>query len=125
MQCIFKKTDNNTCQANAMHGTEFCYLHNPKISIEEKKDAQKRGGESKNLTILDPLPVIEITKSRDVISLLNDTVSRVRSGEMDVRVANCLGVLSGQLLKAFEITELENRLESIERIILERRNYSR
>lgn len=125
MQCAFIKSNNEICEANAMHENEFCFLHNPLISAEEKRNMQKRGGESKHLTVLEPLPPIIITQSKDVVSLLTDTINRVRSGELDTRVANCLGVLSGHLLKAFEVAELENRLESIERVILERRNYSR
>lgn len=125
MQCALIKPNDEACQANAMHESEFCYLHNPSISDEEKRSVQKLGGESKHLTVLEPLPPITITQSKDVVSLLTDTINRVRSGELDTRVANCLGVLSGHLLKAFEIAELENRMESIERIILERRNYNR
>lgn len=109
------------CGANAMRESEFCYLHNSSIPDEEKRDAQKRGGESKSLTVSNPLPPIIITQPKDVIILITDTINRVRLGELDTRVANCLGVLSGHLLKAFEIAEMENRMESIERIILERR----
>jgi hypothetical protein len=50
-----------------------------------------------------------------------DTISRVRAGEMDIRVANCLGFLTDKLLKAFEVSRLNDKVEFIERIILEKR----
>ena len=54
------------------------------------------------------------------MNLLEDTVNRVRSGELDVKIGNCLGVLSGQVIKALEIVSVSNRVEIIERAILER-----
>ncbi len=89
--------------------------------MEEKKNAQSRGGENKQLRIAAPLPQLEISKASDVALLLTDTIQRVRAGEMDARIANCLGVLSGHLLRAFETSELRNRMETIERLIVERR----
>lgn len=86
-----------------MNGSDYCYLHNPKISTVEKKQAQSRGGQMRRAKVSASLPELEVDKVGGVVSLLSDTIQRVRSGELDVRVANCLGVLSGQMLKAIEI----------------------
>ena len=100
-----------------MNDSKYCFLHNPDISDEQKRAAQIKGGRSNKVKIQDPLPTIKITKLKHVVSLLVDTVNRVRAGEIDVRVGNCLGVLSGHLIRAFEITDLEKRIDYIEQKI--------
>ncbi len=124
MKCQFIKENKEECNANAMKGSVFCYLHNPGIPEIDKRQARALGGQNRVLTITTPLPLIKIKKTKDVIVLLTDTINRVRAGEIDIRTANCLGILSGHLIKAFEVSEIDNRVEKIERIILERKtNY--
>ncbi len=114
MRCEYIKLDSRQCNANAMSESNYCFLHNPSISSEEKREAQARGGKNNKIKIRVPLPQIKITKPKHVITLLVDTVNRVRTSEIDVRVGNCLGVLSGHLIRAFETTEIEGRIRNIE-----------
>jgi hypothetical protein len=121
MKCEFIKPDGQKCEAYAVKGTSFCYFHNPDISDEEKKEAQTNGGANRALTLKEPLPVLPIAKPSDAVLLIADTISRVRAGMLDIRTANCLGFLSDKLLKAFEISQLNDRVEIIERVVLEKR----
>ena len=50
----------------------------------------------------------------DVIELLSDTINHVRRGEMDLRVSNSIGYLSGILLNAIEKGSFEERLAGLE-----------
>ena len=118
MQCEFLKADGERCGAQAMVGTTRCYLHNPAISAEEKRAAQARGGRTHAPVLTASLPVIPVNTPLDVITLLADTVGRVRSGELNVRLANCLCALAGQLLKAFEMTQTVGSIEKIQRVVL-------
>jgi len=124
-RCRFIKTDKQKCKAWAMSDSEFCYFHNPDISEAEKKEIQSRGGQANKIKVLEPLEPITLKRGDDVILLLEDTINKVRAGKMDLRVANCMGYLAGHLIKAIEITKLENRVEIIERAILERRTIRR
>ena len=124
-RCRFIKTDKQKCKAWAMTDNEFCYLHNPDISEAEKKEIQSKGGQANKIKVLEPLEPITLKRGDDVILLLEDTINKVRAGKMDLRVANCMGYLAGHLIKAIEITKLENRVEIIERAILERRTIRR
>ena len=72
--------------------------------------------------ILVELQPIEIGSSKDIVLLLTETVNLVRTGRMDIKVANCIGNLSNTLLKAFDQAILGQRLETVERLILERRS---
>jgi hypothetical protein len=121
MKCIFIKPNGDQCGANAMRGSDYCYLHNPDISQEDKRVAQTRGGEARAVAIKTALPEIPLNTPNDTITLMADTIKQVRAGKMDIRVANCLGFLTDKILKAFEVARLNDKVEFIERIILEKR----
>lgn len=120
-KCTHTKDDGTPCGAYAMNGSGYCYLHNPAISDEQKKLTQTRGGEARALTIAEPLPLMSLETPQDAVMLLADTINRVRAGQLDVRIANCIGVLSGHLIKALETAQLKDKVEFIDRIILEKR----
>jgi hypothetical protein len=121
MRCKFIKPDGIQCNANAMNNSDYCYTHNPDISDDEKREAKQRGGQARALTIANPLPALQIKEPNDTVLLITDTIHRVRSGELDIKTANCIGFLSDKLLKAFEVAKLNDRVEIIERVILEKK----
>jgi len=124
MKCEFIKSDGSQCHANAMSNSDYCYLHNPEIAEETKRLNQIKGGKNRAVMLKEALPPMKIQTPDDTVSLLADTIGRVRGGEMDIKVANCLGFLCGHLLKAFEVARLNDKVELIERIVLEKRKYS-
>jgi hypothetical protein len=67
------------------------------------------------------LPDLPLDEPNDAINLLIDTIKRVRAGELDIKTANCLGFLSDKLLRAYEVAKLNDKVEFIERTVLERR----
>jgi len=121
MKCKATKEDDEQCNANAMNGSDFCYTHNPDIPDEEKKEAQARGGQNRALLIDNPLPEIAVAKIDDVVLLLADTVNQVRTGKMNVKIANCLGTLSGQLIKALELAKYADKLDLLEGLLKKRK----
>ena len=112
MRCNYIKPNKKRCSANAMKGSEFCFSHNPDMK-EQKKAAVIKGGKmsKKNRS---RLPAIGLTQPKDVVSLLSTTINEVRSGSAELRTANCIGYLSGHLIKAIEIANLEERVAKIE-----------
>lgn len=114
-KCNFTKPDGNTCQANALKESKFCFSHDP--NMRERKMAAVRKGGSSPRKAYNPLPEVRIESVKDVVTLLSVTISEVREGSVELRVANCIGYLSGHLIKAFEISNLESRLEKLEEII--------
>jgi hypothetical protein len=120
MKCKYIKDNQEFCQANAMKDSIYCYLHNPEVLDEDKRLAQAKGGAGNIVRLDEMLPEIKVEKAKDVVLLLQDTVSRVRTGQMDIRIANTIGYLCGHLIKAIEIAEIESRVTTVERVILER-----
>jgi hypothetical protein len=120
--CKQIKKDGSQCEAMSISNSEFCFFHHPDMDLA-KKEAQSNGGKANKIAISAPLPVIKIEKIEDVISLLSETINLVRQGE-DVKWANCIGVLSGYLIKAIETSQLENRFEVVEKAVMEKRTIS-
>lgn len=115
MKCNYIKTDKKRCAANAMISSKFCFTHNPDTK-EQKRAAVIRGGKmsKKNHSFLPP---ITLTQSKDVVNLLATTINEVRSGLVELRIANCIGYLSGHLIKAIEVADLEERVSKIEQTL--------
>jgi hypothetical protein len=99
-----------------MVGSEYCYLHNPDVDQETKREAQARGGRGnahRNVLAEAP-PQINLSSVADVVTFLSRTINELRAGLIDTRVANGIGYLSGHLVKAMEVSELEKRVEALE-----------
>lgn len=112
MQCKFIKPNRERCKANAIENSDFCFSHNPEMR-EAKRKAVIKGGKSpkKNYNPLEP---IEIKNNKDVVKLISQVINEVRQGKIEIRVANCIFYGAGQLIKALEIANLEERVEKIE-----------
>lgn len=117
MKCEKVKADGTQCEANAINESEFCYFHNPDITDDEKREAQSNGGKAKALIIKEPLPDINLATPQDAVMLIADTIRRVRAGELDIRTANCLGFLSDKLLKAFEVSQLNDKVDLVGQVL--------
>ena len=117
MKCNFSKNWWDRCNANSMNWSEFCYLHNPDITDEHKRLNQAKWWKNRISKLGNPLPEIDITSTEHVVYLLSDTINSVRTWELDVKVANCLWVLSWHLLKALENVELKKKVDKIEQLL--------
>jgi hypothetical protein len=84
---------------------------------EKKLAAVVKGGKmsKKNRT---SLPPVSLAQPKDVVVLLSSTINDVRGGVVELRIANCIGYLSGHLIKAIEISDLENRVSKIEEALI-------
>lgn len=117
-KCKEVKDDGTACKAWAQAEKDYCLMHDPEMEEEHKLICQKGGQTPKRN--FNPLPVVKLDEPKDVVNLLADTINKVRTGEIDLRVANCIGYLSGHLTKAFEVTQLHQRVELIEKVVLSR-----
>jgi hypothetical protein len=118
-QCRHMKADRSRCRANARHGSIYCFFHDPDSAIE-RETARKNGGRerSRRVTVLPTnTPDKRLDSASDVTVLLAETINQVRRGEIDPRVSNAVGYLTGILLKAKENDEIEQRLARLESIL--------
>ena len=117
MKCMYLKDNREQCQANAMKEGQYCYLHNPDIPEEEKRQARIRGGETKVIAVEKPLLPVKMQTSKDVALMLEQTINEVRAGDLDPRIANTIGYLAGHLIKAIEVEQVTQKVNIIESVL--------
>ena len=118
-QCSFIKENGERCNAIPMKGSSYCFSHNPDVEVERHMALVKGGLASKKVELnLEPL---SIKDPKEVATLLESTINGVRSGEIPPNIANTIGYLAGHVLKALESSNLDQRVEMVESILLERK----
>ena len=103
-----------------MHDKEHCYRHDPN-SRDLSLEASRRGGLAREVELLTPLEEMPINTSKDVVKLIATTINEVRTGKLDPRIANTIGFLAGHLIRAYEVAELEDKVEEVKAVLLERK----
>ena len=119
-KCKYTLDDGTQCGSWALKGKDFCFSHDPK-SREAKLLAVRKGGLAKEIVIDTPLASIAVATPKDVVMLLAQTINEVRAGTLDPRIANTIGYLTGHLIRALEVAELDGKVEAIKAVLIERR----
>jgi hypothetical protein len=115
--CIGTTGNGTPCQATPQSGSSFCFLHDPN-KTEEQRRARQAGGSTRAAKVLDAeTPAKVIQSVADVKGLLSETIHQVRTGAIDPKIGNCIGYLSGILLKAIEVGDIEERLAAMEAVV--------
>lgn len=120
MRCSHQKSNGDNCKSQSIRTGRFCWLHDPSVPQEAKRKAQARGGSNNAVKTLISLPPLLGATPKAILEMLVTTINEVRAGEIDIRVANCVGFLSGHLVRIYEISEMEERLAGLERDVAER-----
>jgi len=117
-RCRYEREKGVRCNANAQTGSLYCFFHDPALS-DERAAARKAGGIARTRKVALPtnLPAKSLRTVTDVAELLGETINQVRRGELDLRVSNAIGYLSGILLSAIEKGSLEERLAALEAVL--------
>ncbi len=109
------------CQAYSVEESDFCLSHDPNQK-DEKLAAVRKGGQADSYQSLKlSLPAFTIKEPQDVVPAVIQTINELREGKLPPRIANTVGYLLGVALKAFEVAEIDDKIEAIDRIILERK----
>ena len=115
--CGHAKPDGTPCRARKVHGSDFCFFHDP-AKAAERAAAQQAGGRGGRAAALPPeTPPRLVQTPGDVAALLSETINQVRTGLLDPRIGNCVGYLAGVILKAAEQGALADRLAALEGIV--------
>ena len=117
MKCKFTKPDGTACNINAMKNSGFCWHHSPDVNDQDKHAALSRGGKTKKNKLIIHLPELKIENTKDLPPFLIDTIRNVRSGILSAKIGSVIGYLSGILLRSYEISDLNARIEKLEQLI--------
>lgn len=119
-QCEYIKKDGTRCGGYAVTDSDLCINHDPEMK-EIKMAAVKKGGSAETYQTLGlQLPPIEVVTASDVVPVIIQLINELRNGEIPSRIATTVGYLLGIALKALEVSDVERRIETFERVILER-----
>jgi hypothetical protein len=109
--CEKRTKSGKLCSAPAIHGTNRCFSH----TSNNASFAGTRGGLCRAVYDLSTLAPCDVPKSaEDVLHLLAQTISDVRTGAMDPRTAAALCMVCSSYLGAYEMVELERQVQALE-----------
>jgi hypothetical protein len=95
-----------------------CFVHSPR-HVKALTEGRSRGGQNhcKPAKVLPATaPPAPLDTVADVRRVITETVAQVRTGAIDVRVANSLGVLLNVALRAAQATETEELRQEVARL---------
>jgi len=123
-KCKHTLDDGERCNAYALKDKDFCFSHDPE-SKEAKAIATRNGGLVKQIKINGILTPVAVETPKDVVKLLSMTITEVRDGSLDPRIANTIGFLSGHLIRAFELAEIDDKVEEVKAVLMMRKPVKR
>jgi len=111
MKCRAKNKAGKGCGAPAAGGTNRCVMHSGKAAELGSKGGRRRAAHSP-----DGLKEFSAPKSAaDLRDLLAQSIIEIRTGKLDPKLANSISYLGSGFLRALEVSELERRLDALER----------
>lgn len=113
-RCTAKTRAGKPCQAPPLRGRRVCLLHSGRASEMGSKGGRRRA--VFNPQCLEQLPAPKTAAGmRD---LLATSIMELRGGRLDPKMSNALSCLAASFLKALEISDLETRLDALERKVV-------
>jgi hypothetical protein len=100
------------CRAAAMAGSLYCVLHgDPKRAAEL---GRMGGRQNRHYVETEDVIISPPSNPQEITSILSQAMADVRARKLDPRIASTLTYMAGALLKAFETTEVHERLARLE-----------
>jgi hypothetical protein len=114
MRCKAIKSDGAKCKASAMHGSDFCFRHDKNVK-EQAREASSDGGHARRLC--NQLGTsVRVKTPKDIQRLMARAINSLWTGKMPSgNPAGSLGYLAKIFLEAYEKSELEERMELLEK----------
>jgi len=114
-RCAQVRPNGDPCGGFAINGGRYCFAHDP-AQTDKRDAARRRGGQAGRVAVL-PASDVQVRTLGDVVTLVEATINDVRTGRVDVRVANAVGYLANVAIRALEQADLEARLEALESVL--------
>lgn len=111
-RCTATTKSGEPCKSRPLRGATLCAFHSDPAAAVELGRKGGRKGARKSLPSAE-LPA-DVTSAADVRQVLAHTLLQVLAGKVDTAIANSAAILSGHLLKALEVSDVERRLAALE-----------
>ncbi len=118
MKCKSKTSSGQPCQAQAISGSRFCFVHDPSQGAKRAK-ARKKGGLNRSTPHSgDALQVAAKPRSiQDTFSILDYVLAEALAGENGTQRNRLLVSIAVSYVDALSVGELEKRLEQLEKLM--------
>jgi len=114
MKCKAKRLDGAKCQANAIHNSQYCFRHSQETQPEALQASSNGGKAKRQHTYLGT--TMKLKTPEDIKKLMARSINKLWSGEIPAgNPAGALGYLAKIFLEAYEKSELEIRLDAVEK----------
>ncbi len=111
-KCRAKTKAGQHCAAPVIRGGVYCALHNDPDRAAQL--GRKGGANNRKVYEGNDREIPPPRNACDVKNLLANAMADIQAGRMNPKLGTTLGYLGVSLLKAIEISEIEQRLESLE-----------
>ena len=100
------------CGMVPVRGEDFCFTHHPDLQ-KENHLARQIGTKTYPRLVLPEAEPLQMSSAAEILASLSQISTGVLRGEVDVKIANCLGVLMNTALRALDY-RLEERVAELE-----------
>jgi hypothetical protein len=115
--CQGFRKDGSPCQSPATSNASWCFWHDPERPEAEKHEAAQRGGLShQRKTLPATVPDARLRSPAACLLLLEESVSQVRRGELDIRIMNSISYAVTSAVRVWEVL-LSDRIDKLEKLI--------
>jgi len=110
MKCRAKNKAGKPCAAPAVEGADRCVMHSGRAA-----ELGGKGGRRRSVYSPDRLKEFAPPKTAaELRDLLAQSITEIRSGKLDPKLANSISYLGTGFLRALEVSDLETRLAALE-----------
>src|SRR5687767_14949494 len=123
-QCTAKRTDGQPCGMHPMVDSEFCWAHDPD-NATAAAEARRMGGlrRKKEGTVASAFDFAGLDDVHDIRRLIEIAVLDMLTLENSIQRGRVLAYLAQTALKAKEVGEVQDRLQTLEEFVLGRRTH--
>ena len=115
--CQGVRKDGQPCQSPAADESGFCFWHSARVSPEARHAAAAKGGLMCRPKVLPPETAdVQLTSPEACLALLADTVSKVRRGELDIKIGNSVAYSITAATRVWEVA-ISAKLNKLEKLV--------
>jgi hypothetical protein len=121
-KCECLRKNGEKCGAYAPTGKSVCIFHDPAREADGRR-ARRAGGLRRSRAIAVPpsaTPDHPLGNPKEVSGLLADCINQLHRGELDARVANAIGYVTGIHLRSLEQVSAEANVDSTSQLYAKR-----
>ena len=111
------------CGCAPLKSSDFCYFHDPAMA-DKRRASRAKGGHARHGRhlgdVAGDLDPVTIEKPGDVLPVLTDEINALRRLEVSVARARAVGYLCIAMVRAFDVTRLQQELAALKSVLAAR-----